>query len=147
MQSAAVRIGLHEMQARTMSPSRPVMPAAAAPMTRLCGEIILPRTPPALLAAASRAGIRLVSFAAAACIAPNNALDELSDPVIATPSQPMPADRKAKAWPVAASQRPSVMVWPEQFMTNATVTISEHSAERYGDHFRPPGRGVLLSER
>ena len=57
------------------------------------------------------------SCAAVTCSAPNSALDEVSEPVTATPSQPISGDRKAKKSPAPAAQRPSVMVWPDWFIT------------------------------
>ena len=93
------------------------MPTAAAPMARFCGEIILPSTPPELFAAASRVGERPASLAAVTCSAPKSAFEEVSEPVTATPSQPISGDRNAKNAPAPAAQRPSVMVWPDWFIT------------------------------
>ena len=102
---------------RKRSPSWPAMPTAAAPMARFCGEIILPSTPPELLAAASSIWSSPASLAASTCSAPNSALDEVSEPVTATPSQPMSATGSAKASPAPAAQLAMVMVWPDWFIT------------------------------
>src|SRR3954453_16918615 len=107
------------------------MPTAAAPMARFCGEIILPSTPPELLAAAISVGERSACLAAVTCSAPNSALDEVSEPVTATPNQPSSDERNAKAPPAPASHWPIVIVWPERFMTyamastQATVKIAQ----------------------
>src|SRR5262249_6767415 len=102
---------------RNNSPSRPTMATAAAPMARFCGEIILPITPADELAAAIRVGERPALWAAWTWSAPNNASDEVSEPVTATPSQPMIPDRKAKMLPAPASHSASVLVWPDWFIT------------------------------
>ena len=57
------------------------------------------------------------SFAAATCNWPNSEFDDVSEPVTATPSQPMIGDRNAKKPPAPAAHRPSVVVWPDWFMT------------------------------
>jgi hypothetical protein len=57
------------------------------------------------------------SLAAVTWSAPKSALDEVSDPVTATPSHPISAERKAKNPPAPAAHRPSVMVWPDWFIT------------------------------
>ena len=86
-------------------------------MARFCGEIIFPSTPPDEFAAAIRVGDKPASLAAVTCKAPKSAFDDVSEPVIATPSQPRAADKKAKALPAPASHSPSVAVWPDWFMT------------------------------
>src|ERR671938_45513 len=87
---------LQKTTRRKTSPSRPPRPTAAAPIARFCGEIIFPSTPPELLAAASSVGERLAFLAAVTCSAPKSALDDVSEPVTATPSQPISEARKAK---------------------------------------------------
>src|SRR3984957_9552451 len=91
---------------RKMSPSLPCTPTAAAAMARFCGEIILPSTPPELLPAAISTGDRPALAAAGTCRAPNRELDEVSDPVTATPSQPSIGDIRANAPPAPAIQVP-----------------------------------------
>jgi hypothetical protein len=57
----------------------------------------------------------------------------VSEPVTATPSQPSTGDSNANAPPAAAIHVPSVIVWPDRFITNAsasttiTVTIANRS--------------------
>ena len=41
----------------------------------------------------------------------------MSDPVTAVPNQPIIGDRKAKNPPAPAAQVPSVIVWPDMFIT------------------------------
>src|SRR3954466_4854369 len=105
---------------RKTSPSRPDSPTAAAAMARFCGEIILPSTPPEEFEAAISTGSRPAWWAAVTCSAPNSEFDEVSEPVTATPSQPRNGDRTAKKPPAPAIQVPSVAVWPEAFITNAS---------------------------
>ena len=93
------------------------MPTAAAPMARFWGEIILPSTPPLEFAAAISIGDRSAFSAADTCSAPNSALDDVSEPVTATPSQPRIGESRANAAPAPASQLPIVIVWPDRFMT------------------------------
>ena len=57
------------------------------------------------------------SFAAATWSAPNSEFDDVSDPVIATPSQPIAYEKSAKIPPAPATHWPIVIVWPEKFMT------------------------------
>ena len=54
----------------------------------LCASIILPMTPPELLAAAISTGLRPSCSAVIFCRPPNSTLDAVSEPVSATPSQP-----------------------------------------------------------
>ena len=93
------------------------MPTAVAAIVRFCGLIILPTTPPEVLAATSRVGSRPAFCPAVCCRVANSALAEVSEPVTAVPSQPRIGERKAKNAPVAAIQVPMVSVWPERFMT------------------------------
>ena len=71
--------------------------------------------------------------AAVTCRAPNSELEEVSEPVTATPSQPRIGDSSANAAPAPAIQVPSVIVCPEAFITKAsastaiTVTIAQRS--------------------
>src|SRR6476660_2923852 len=92
---------------RNTSPSRPDMPTAAAAMARFCGETILPSTPPEELAAAMSVGLSPVCLAADTCSAPKSELDEVSDPVTATPSQPSTGEMRANALPAWAIHLPS----------------------------------------
>ncbi len=81
----------------------PARPTAAQAMVRFCGEIILPRTPPELLAAARSSAERPDSRAAVTWRAPKRALAEVSEPVTATPNQPRTGERKARPAPAAAT--------------------------------------------
>src|SRR3954453_12822826 len=96
---------LHPITRRKRSPSRPASPQTAAPIARFCGEIILPRTPPEELAAASSVGERLALAAGLTCSAPNSEFDEVSEPVTATPSHPRIGESKANRAPAPASHR------------------------------------------
>jgi hypothetical protein len=62
---------------RNTSPSLPAIPVAAAPMARFCGEIILPSTPPELLAAVSSTGWTPAALAAVTCREPKTASAEV----------------------------------------------------------------------
>ena len=95
----------------------PARPTAAAPIARFWGETILASTPPELLAAAISVGFKFALCAAATWSAPNSELVEVSDPVTAVPNQPISGDRKAKKPPAPAAQVPSVIVWPDMFIT------------------------------
>jgi hypothetical protein len=44
-------------------------------------------------------------------------LVEVSEPVTAVPNQPIRGERKAKKAPAPAAHVPSVIVWPEKFIT------------------------------
>ncbi len=102
---------------RNRSDSRPTTPTAVAAIVRFCGLIILPTTPPEVLAATSRVGSIPAFCAAVCCRVANSALADVSDPVTAVPSQPRIGERNAKNAPVAAIQVPIVVVWPDRFMT------------------------------
>ena len=54
----------------------------------LWASIILPMTPPELLAAAISTGLSPSCWAVIFCSPPNRTLDAVSEPVTATPSQP-----------------------------------------------------------
>src|ERR1700749_2691329 len=100
-----------------MSPSLPASPTAAAPIARFCGEIILASTPPELFEPASNVAERFALWAAATWSAPNSEFVEVSDPVTAVPDHPIIGDRNAKNPPAPAAQVPSVIVWPDRFIT------------------------------
>ena len=100
-----------------MSDSFPARPTAAAAMVRFCGLIILPTTPPEVLAATIRFGSRPAFSAALCCRVAKSALALVSEPVTAVPSHPRIGERKAKAAPVPAIQPPMVWVCPDRFIT------------------------------
>lgn len=81
----------------------------------------MPITPPKVLAAKNKSVGTLdksgSALAASTCRVANNAFDELSDPVIAVPIQPIIGERNANKSPVLASALPIELVWPEKFMT------------------------------
>ena len=105
------------MTLRKMRPSCPAIPTAEAAIARFCGLIILPSTPPEVLAAASSTGSSPAFTPVCTCRAPNSALAEVSEPVTATPIQPRMGDRIAKKPPVWARKLPRVPVCPDWFMT------------------------------
>ena len=77
----------------------------------------MPSTPPDEFAAASSSGGSPAAFAAVTCSEPNSALDDVSDPVTATPSQPITGERNASAPPALAIVSPIAVVCAEAFMT------------------------------
>src|SRR5436309_494776 len=85
---------------RRISPSCPYHPVAVLATTMLCASIILPMTPPVLLAAHINIGETLTCCAVIFCRLPNNTLDDVSDPVSATPSQPSSVPKKGYRCPV-----------------------------------------------
>ena len=109
------------LQPSTLRNRSPLLPGHTH-RGRTNGEIlraIFPSTPPQLLAAANRVSEMPTSLAAVTCNAPSNAFDDVSDPVTATPSQPIRAEKNATVPPPApAAQRPSgVIVCPDWFIT------------------------------
>ena len=108
------------------APSRPASPTAAQAMVRFCGEIILPRTPPELLAAASRSG-------GESRLAGGGHLEGAEEGVgrgvrsgHGDPNQPRTGERNASPAPAAATKWPIVAAWPERF-----IDIGER---QYGGH-------------
>lgn len=79
---------------RNKSDSFPTKPTAAQAMAIDCGEIILPVTPPLVLAATNNTSGIPICCAVVACNAENKAFEEVSEPVRNTPSQPKMARRK-----------------------------------------------------
>ena len=71
-----------------MSPSCPYHSVAVLATTMLCASIIFPITPPQLLADAIKVGDTPTCSAEILCKLPNNTLEEVSEPVSATPNQP-----------------------------------------------------------
>lgn len=82
-----------------------------------CGEIIFAATPPELLAATVRTGSTPISEAVTACILPNKALAEVSEPVIKTPNQPSIGETKGNRNPVTVKALPRVGVILDQLAT------------------------------
>ena len=77
-----------------MSPSWLNHLVAVEATTIDCASIILPITPPELLAAPIRLGDRPSCSAATFCIPPNSTFDAVSEPVMATPIQPISVPKK-----------------------------------------------------
>ena len=78
-----------------------------------CASIILPITPPELLAADMRIGDKPSCVAVVFCRPPNSTFEAVSDPVSATPSQPSIVPNSGYSTPVWAKARPSVASRPE----------------------------------
>ncbi len=133
MHISTSRNRLQPMTLRNSSPSRPDMPTAAAAMARFCGLTILPSTPPEELAPAISTGSNPGLGRGLHLQRPEQRLDEVSDPVTATPIQPRIGEMIANRPPVSASQAPSEPVWPEvhdvgQARTAMTVTMADLSS-------------------
>src|SRR5262245_49908350 len=90
----------------------------------LCASIILPITPPELLAAPISTGDRPSCSADTFCNPPNRTLDEVSDPVSATPSQPSIAPKNGYNQPACAKARPSVESRPELLVVKPRASIA-----------------------
>src|SRR5699024_3429966 len=78
----------HQMTRRKIDASLPSRPTAVAAIVRFCGLIILPTTPPELLAPTSSSGLRPASCAGSAA-----ALRTERWPRCPNPSRPCPASR------------------------------------------------------
>src|ERR671921_2720685 len=98
----------HFKTRRRRSPSLPCRPVELVPTARFCGLIIFPRTPPEELAPTARTGLNPSWVAVVFCRLAKRALDEVSEPVSATPSHPMNEAKNGKRTPVAANARPNV---------------------------------------
>src|SRR5271169_5554915 len=96
-----------------MSPSCPYQLVAVLATTMLCASIILPMTPPQLLAEAIRMGETPTCCAEIFCRLPNSTFDEVSDPVSATPSHPSSVPKNGYKWPLRAKVKPMVASRPE----------------------------------
>src|SRR5688500_4536215 len=83
------------------SDSFPTSPTAAAPIAIDCGEIIFPVTPPEAFALTVTTGSTPRVSAEVDCNLQNKALDEVSDPVRNTPSQPSIGEKNGNSGPVA----------------------------------------------
>ena len=77
------------------------------------GEIILPVTPPVVLAPMVRIGLTPICCAVTACRLANSALLDVSEPVRNTPSQPRKGEKKGNSAPDAANASPRVEEMPE----------------------------------
>ncbi len=113
------------------------IPVAATATARLDRLIILPITPPLEFADAIRTGLRPRRFAVMTCKFPNSALEEVSDPVRKTPSQPRIAPKNGNDAPVAANASPRVPVAPRIIHQ---VGQAEHRGQRHQRQFELPHR-------
>src|SRR3989338_8963391 len=109
----AAKIRLCLRVKRNRSDSLPTRPVAAQATAIDCGEIILPVTPPLVLAATSKVGSTPIWCAVVACSELNRALDEVSEPVRNTPSQPRNGEKNGNSTPVPASTKARVEDMPE----------------------------------
>ncbi|MNT86136.1 hypothetical protein D3C72_2263880 [compost metagenome] len=73
----------------------------------------MPVTPPLVFAATSKVSLTPIWCAVVACNELNRALDEVSEPVRNTPSQPRNGEKNGNAAPVPASTRAMVEDMPE----------------------------------
>ncbi|MNN41007.1 hypothetical protein D3C81_1551000 [compost metagenome] len=98
---------------RNSSDSFPTSPVAAQATAIDCGEIIFAVTPPVVLAATISVSDTPIWCAVVFCSEQNSALDDVSDPVRNTPSQPRNGEKNGNAAPVPASSSASVDDMPE----------------------------------
>src|SRR6201991_948770 len=110
---------------RRMVPSWPNQLVAVEATTIDCASIILPITPPEELAAAIRIGDRPSCSEVIFCRLPNRMLEDVSDPVSATPNQPSSVPKKGYSTPVAANARPSVASTPDRRVKVPIASIAE----------------------
>ena len=117
----------------TRSDVRPSLPAINAPTPQ---ESILPSTPAEELVVAISTGDRPIWLTGVTCSSPKREFDEVSEPVIATPSHPSTGENTTKSMPAEARALPRVAVWPERFITKdrpstaITVTMVKRSLTR-----------------
>src|SRR5262245_43862780 len=110
---------------RKIEPSWPNQLVAVEATTIDCASIILPMTPPEELAAPIRIGDRPSCSEVTFCRLPNRMLDDVSDPVSATPNQPSSVPKKGYSTPVPAKARPSVASTPERRVRVPIASIAE----------------------
>src|SRR6476659_2425541 len=79
---------------RRIEPSWPNQLVAVEATTMDCASIILPITPPEEFAAAIKMGERPSCSEVMRCKLPNSRFEAVSDPVVATPSQPSKVPKK-----------------------------------------------------
>src|SRR5260221_1034820 len=124
---------------RKIMPSLPTWLVAAVATQIDCASTILPITPPALLAAVIRTGSRPSCWAVIFCKLPNNALDEVSLPVNATPSHPRKVPKNGKNQPVWVNASPKTASLPEYLVTKPNPSMAEmaSTAHRIRNNVRP----------
>ncbi len=91
------------------------MPVAAQSTAIDCGEIILPVTPPLGFAATSSVSETLICCAVVDCSEPNRALEEVSEPVRNTPSQPRNGEKNG---PDDINDNPALLTYETNFTVN-----------------------------
>src|SRR5229473_330416 len=102
---------------RKIEPSLPTWLVAAVAMQMDCASIILPITPPALLVAHMRIGLKWSCCAVIFCKPPKSAFEEVSLPVSATPSHPINVPKNGKNQPVRVKANPKTASMPEYLVT------------------------------
>ena len=100
---------------RSRFDSLPIIEPAAAATAIEDGEIILPTTPPEILAETVITGSTPMETAVVFCVWQNRALDDVSEPVTKTPSQPSTGAKKGNSTPVLDNTFDKVPVIPELF--------------------------------
>src|SRR5450631_4577023 len=110
---------------RRIEPSWPNQLVAVEATTIDWASIILPMTPPDELAAPIRIGDRPSCSEVIFCRLPNRMLDEVSEPVSATPNQPSSVPKKGYNTPVPAKARPSVASTPDSRVNVPIANIAE----------------------
>src|SRR3990167_6257009 len=115
----AAKIRLCLRVKRNRSDSLPTRPEAAQATAIDCGEITWPVTPPLVVAATNSTSLTPIWCAVVACNELNSALDEVSDPVRNTPSQPRNGEKNGNAAPVPANTSAMVEDMPEYLVTKA----------------------------
>src|ERR1700688_3438094 len=111
---------------RKMEPSLPTWLVAAVAMQMDCASIILPMTPPALLVWHIRIGLKFNWWAVIFCKPPKKALEAVSLPVRATPSQPMYVPKNGKSQPVRVDASPSTAYMPADRVTHSEECVPEN---------------------
>src|SRR5215471_1532968 len=110
---------------RKIMPSLPTWLVAAVATQIDCASTILPITPPALLAEVIRMGSSPNCWAVIFCRLPNNAFDEVSLPVRATPSHPRKVPKNGKNHPVWVKASPKTASVPEYRVTKPKPSMQE----------------------
>src|ERR1700733_2163813 len=108
-----------------MVPSWPYQLVAVEATTIDWASIILPMTPPDEFAALIRIGEIFNCSEVILCRFPNRMLEDVSDPVSATPNQPSSVPKKGYSTPVAAKARPSVASTPDSRVSVPIASIAE----------------------
>src|SRR5882724_2472242 len=110
---------------RKIKPSLPTWLVAAVATQIDCASTILPMTPPALLAAVIKTGSNPSCWAVIFCKLPNNAFDDVSLPVRATPNHPRKVPKNGKNHPVWVNASPKTASVPEYRVTKPNPSMAE----------------------